>query len=398
MSFITALQGSRLHIGFLVAAFLVACSVLLQSLHLLGHASSDPLRTSLRNTSRTPQRISAESNPRHRAVFYNIYVPSVEKKSRVIGIVREQLSEMKRSQLLDSAKLFYNVIGYNASNDIQQECGSQCHALKYMAEADEGLTLKAIYDYCQEQTGVDDALVTYIHDKGSLHPTPKNRHLRTLLTKGAFSDACQTIGTGENTCNVCGARFSPFPHHHVAGNMWTAQCSYIRKLHSPDDFADKMESLMGAVMQNAKYPNAPKPTFQQYQDEYFVGRGRFALEHWIGSHPSIRPCDVYPGEYLCGYIDIPPSTHDWIPDMQPAPRFPVSIFQKRSPRDGTWFCGQARLLEFQYLYGERPPEHSFLWSFYSESFRTCTEPLEFSKHESLYADFSTVMKSGLATL
>lgn len=166
-----------------------------------------------------------------------------------------------------------------------------------------------------------------------------------------------------NTCNVCGTRFSPFPHHHMAGNMWTATCGYIRQLHRPDEFGEKMETLMVDVLQHAKVSNIPKPTFQQYKDEYFVGRGRFAFEHWVGSHPSIRPCDVYPGEYLCGYIDVPTLNDEWVPDLQPAPRFPVSLFQKRSPKDGTWFCGQGRLLEFQYLYQERPPEDSFLWSF-----------------------------------
>jgi hypothetical protein len=382
---------SQLHVVFLGLSFLAAVFLIQQSTQLLRHNSDVSLIPPIRVSPSTSYRIPAEVYPLHRAVFFNIYVPSAEKTPRVMGILREQLAEMQNSRLLDTARVFYNVIGYNATDEIQHECGHKCHALKYKAKADEGLTLQAIYDYCQGHMGPKDTLVTYIHDKGSLHPTPTNRHLRVMLTRGAFSDACQTIGTGEN-CNICGARFSPFPHHHMAGNMWTAQCSYIRKLHKPDDFGQKMESLMETVMQFAKDSTVPRPTFQQYQDEYFVGRGRFALEHWIGSHPSVRPCDVYPGDYLCGYNDVPKSTNVWTPKLLPAPRFPVSIFQKRSPRDGNWFCGQARLLEFQYLYGERPPADSFLWSFYANVFRNCTEPLEYIKHESLYANLSTVLK------
>lgn len=172
--------------------------------------------------------------------------------------------------------------------------------------------------------------------------------------------------------------------------MWTAQCSYIRELHPPDKFGNKIESLMSMVMQHPKSPSDPKPTFQQYQDEYFVGRGRFALEHWLGSHPSARPCDVYSGEYLSGYNDLPSATDLWTPDLQPAPRFPVSVFQKRAPRDGNWFCGQARLLEFQYLYGQPPPQDSFLWEFYSQAFKGCTEPLEYDEHASMYANYETI--------
>ena len=306
-----------------------------------------------------------------------------------MGIVREQLAEMKSSRIWNTVRLLYNVIGHNATADIQQECGSQCYALNYMPQADESLTLQAIYDYCQEHDQDEDTLVTYIHDKGSLTPSPVNGDLRTLLTKAAFSDACQTIGMGNNTCNVCGARFSPFPHHHFPGNMWTAQCSYIRNLHRPDKFAEKMENLMSAIL-HAR--NLPKPSLPEYESQCFVGVGRYALEHWVPSHPTIRPCDVYPEGYLWNYDNIPASTYDWAPDIQPAPRFSLSTFVRTLPRRvSTWPCGQGHLLEYRYLYGERPPEDSFLWSFYAKAFKACTEPLEFSKHSSLYANLSTVL-------
>jgi hypothetical protein len=316
---------------------------------------------------------------------------------RILAIVREQLTEMKKSRLLDSAPVFYNVIGsYNATGEIQQECGDQCHALKYTADADESITLRAIHGFCREQTDDEDTLVTYIHDKGSLHPSPKNTNLRIMLAKSAFSDGCQTIGTGaNNTCNVCSARFSPFPHYHVPGNMWTARCSYIRNLIKPDEFASKMESLMDVVFNHTKTAsNIPKPTIQQYNLGYNVGCGRFAVEHWVGSHPSIRPCDVYPGNFLWGYGNLPGSTDLWDPDLQRAPRFPLPRFLSGpfAPNKGSWYCGQGRLLEFQYLYGERPTEDSFVWFFYAEPFFSCTEPLEYSKHKSLYVNLSTVIE------
>ena len=355
---------------------------MLQSSHLLVKSSSSP------------------SNPWHRTVFYNIYVPNAEEKARIMDIVREQLAEMKSSRVWNTVRLLYNVIGYNATADIQQECGSQCYALTYRPQADESLTLQAIYDYCKEHDNENtDTPITYIHNKGSLNPSPANDDIRRLLTKATFSEACQTVGMGENTCNLCGARFSPLPHHHFPGNMWTAQCSYIRMLHRPDAFAAKMENLMDDIMH---VPNIPKPTIPQYESEWFVGRRRCALEHWVATHPTIRPCDVYPDGYLWAYENLPNSTNHWVPDMQSAPRFSLSTFEQPLatyfdpplPSHGTWHCGKGRLLEYQYLYGERPPEDSFFWSLYAEALTACTEPLEFSKHASLYdADLSTILNN-----
>lgn len=380
-----SLRNSRLHLTFLGFCFLVASIFLLQASKVITSTQSNEPSKSASDMSRG---VLSATDSRARAVFYNIYVPSADKKYRAMSIIKEQLDERRHSPFLNSADLFYNVIGYNATDEIQQECGNNCHPIQYTEQGDESLTLQAMYEYCLDHP---DTLVTYIHDKGSLHPTPNNRHFRSLLTKGAFSDQCQTIDSNdEHTCNVCGARFSPFPHMHVAGNMFSAKCSYIQKLIPPNQFRDKMEGLMEAVMQHAKDPSIPKPTFQQYQDEYFVGRNRFAMEHWIGSHPQVTPCDVYPGEYLCGYIDLPKSTDMWTPSLEVAPRFPVSLFEKRAAK-GSWFCGQARLLEFQYLYGERPPEDSFIWNFYSEAFKTCPTPLDRSEHELLYSDLESVI-------
>lgn len=306
-----------------------------------------------------------------RAIFYNIYVPNESKLRHSMNIVKEQLSMKADSPFISSAPVYYTVIGFNATNQVQQECGSKCHILQYQEQGNEGLTLQSLYEYCQEHP---DALVTYLHNKGSHHATPTNRLFRHFLTKGAYSNECQSIGVNDaQSCNVCGARFSPFPHMHMAGNMWTAQCSYVRKLIEPKEFTAKMEELMEAVMQ-APDSRIPRPTFQQYQDEYFVGRSRFAMEHWIGSHPTVQPCDVYEGSYLCGYRDIPTVTDEWTPSLQQAPRFPISIFEKRAAY-GNWFCGQARLLEFRYLYNQRPPVNSFVWKFFSSAFKACQTPL-----------------------
>ena len=125
-------------------------------------------------------------------------------------------------------------------------------------------------------------------------------------------------------------------------------------------------------------PKIPKPSIEQVEAGYYVGLKRFASEHWIGSHPHLQPCDVYDGKYLAGYIDLPSRGEEiWKPNLQQAPRYPISIFQKRAPPSGEWFCGQTRIIEYHFLYGRLPiPNTSFIWKFYNEPFKSCQIPLE----------------------
>ena len=297
-------------------------------------------------------------------------------------IVRDQM-KMRLDSSASLVPVHFTAISKDETviDEIYKYCGENCHLLRHVPEGDENLTLQSLYEYCQNHA---DAKVTYIHNKGSLHATPKNRKLRNLLTKAVFSDECQSLDS--DTCNVCGARFSPFPHIHMAGNMWSAECSYVNRLIPPNFFHDSMEELVDFVIN--KPGDVPKPTFQQIEDEYFVGLKRYASEHWVGSHPSVQPCDVFPGEYLCGYHDLP-DTNIWDPDLQSAPRYDVGIFEKRAA-EGNWFCGQARLLEFQFLYNARPPPDSFIWKFYDAPFKKCPTPLTFEQHEHLYQNLTNI--------
>jgi len=372
---------------------------------------------------------STQQQYRNRTTFYNSYVPSdMEGRSRAMNIVRQQLGELKRSSIWNSSfhQLFYSVIGpTNITSEIENECNddqnhSSCHVLQVVSKGDEAVTLQPLYDYCQ--TAPPDTLVTYIHDKGSYHPTKENDDLRTLGTNAVFSDECQTIGMGlgimvegeeknnvnnDNNddsisssgryCDACGARFSPFAYRQMTGNMWTATCSYIRKLHQPDRFAYKMENLMKHVFKYAIYPkDIPKPTRHQRRKQWYTGTGRFALEHWITSHPTFRPCDVYPPiEFQYGYKNLPDSSTatSWIPVLRHAPRFPstdLTLTTTKWSGNGTWHCGKGQLLEFQFLYGELPPKDNFIWSLYQEAFGTCHEPLNYEQHKSAFANLSQV--------
>ena len=349
-----------------------------------------------------------------RAIFYNIFVPNGENRTKAIDIVKEQLTMRNElsSVLLDaSVPIHYTLIGNDenenstTTKEIQRGCGSNCHQIQYSREGDESLTLQSLYEYCADHP---DVQVTYLHNKGSYHPSERNENFRHMLTKAVFSDECQIdmnrvneytqiLGEEEKQpsenrngqCNICGARFSSFPHYHMAGNMWTSQCSYIRQLIPPNQFVQRMDEMFDYAFMNSNPEVIPQPTFQQIQGEYAVGRQRYAYEHWVTSHPNLQPCDVYPGRYTHGYRDLPTSKSHWRPSLSKSPRWSMSQFLKISMNRGQWFCGQARLFEFYYLYKKQPAkENWFGWDYYKKPYKGCDIPLD--KERDLITDTSTI--------
>ena len=375
-------RGPTFYLIFIGVILVVAITSIFQSSLLISDLDN---HTSNNNPSLPGTVISSKN----RAVFYNIYIPDEENKQHALDIVKEQLGLKRESKYLASAPLYYTLIGNNATDEIETLCApnSECHQLRYVPEGDEGLTLQSLYEYCTQHPA---SQVTYIHNKGSFHPSDLNERFRALLNRGVFSDDCQSISdSSDNTCNVCASRFASFPHFHMPGNMWTAQCSYVQHLIAPaTDFAVKMEDLFEWVLvaaQNDTDSNSvviPRPTYEQYTLEYPVGRQRFAYEHWVGSHPHLEPCDVYSRRYTYGYRALPRTF--WIPRLAPAPRLNMSEFLKVTALRGEWFCGQARLLEYEYLYGLQPTPNHFLWKYYLEPYKGCETPLNRTLHDGMF--------------
>jgi hypothetical protein len=351
---------------------------------------------------------------RPRAVFYNIYVPEGEFEEHALGIVKEQLVLKQASKLLQNVPLYYTVIGTNATEKVTDICHSyhghvsdemsastikqNCHLLQYASQGDERLTLQAIYDYCIDHPQYQ---ISYIHNKGSFHPSERNEKFRAFLNHGIFGgngDHCQEMPLDQ--CNVCGTRFATFPHYHMAGNIWTATCQYIRQLIPPMEFPSKMEALLERTL-FVPDPDIPKPTFQQYSEGYPVGRDRYSLEHWLGSHPYLQPCDIYSRKYTHGYRDLPTPRTVWRAKLATAPRFDIHTFLKISMLRGEWFCGQARLWEYAYLYdGLQPDRDHFVWKYYRDPYKGCDVPLDYRLHNDMFlaklrANHTSTLKNNL---
>lgn len=380
-------RGLKFYLVFIAVILVVAITSMFQSYSLLlSYKDNHPSN----NIPSLPGAGTVISN-KNRAVFYNIYIPDGEHKQHALDIVKEQLGHKQESKYLASAPLYYTLIGNNATDEIEALClpNSECHQLRYVPEGDEGLTLQSVYEYCIKHPSTQ---VTYIHNKGSFHPSSANDRFRSFLNQGVFSDECQSISdSSDNTCNVCASRFASFPHFHMPGNIWTAQCSYVRQLIAPaTKFRDKMEDLFEWVLfgntNSTSSVDIPRPTFKQYTLEHPVGRQRFAYEHWVGSHPYLKPCDVYSRRYTHGYRDLPSALYVWPPHLAQAPRFNMSSFLKVSMTRGEWYCGQARLLEYEYLYGLQPKPNHFLWKYYLEPYKGCETPLNRTLHDGMFRD------------
>ncbi|KAL7551470.1 hypothetical protein ACHAWF_016771 [Thalassiosira exigua] len=283
-------------------------------------------------------------------VFYNLFVPSPADASRVSGILDEQLRALNPA-LHDVANLSIHSVGHRLP-DVPE---SYLKGHRY-EEGGEDRTLHTLWTHCRQASHRDDpnSLVVYLHSKGSFHPDPSNDRLRRFLTEGALSRECAAL---PDECDVCSSRMSPHPHPHAPGNMWLARCPYVSKLRDPYDARD------------GKLP----PPFGG-GDDGCRGYGRYFFEHWVHSHPSVRPCDLYPGrEYAWAYDDVPDSGFD--KELKRAPRFDFDVYADLL-RKSYWYCREDKspntpggYLEnrrrgYEALYGTKELDEGwYLWDF-----------------------------------
>jgi hypothetical protein len=139
----------------------------------------------------------------------------------------------------------------------------------------EFLESRVLKQYCKDYPA---AKVVYLHSKGSFNPMEVNERLRRFQTRGELLEECANL---PSSCNVCSSRMSPIPHPHPSWNMWLAKCDYVQKLTNLMTLKKKTKELRYSPN------NGNKP-----RNNACIGKGRFAAEHWIHSHPSVMPCDL----------------------------------------------------------------------------------------------------------
>jgi len=288
--------------------------------------------------------LSSHNDTQTVAVFYNVFTASQDDIPRVRNIVSEQTA-----QATDRHKIFVNTIGEYWP--IVDSCNG-CQHVQHCEKASEELSIDALWNYCRRYP---DRKVAYMHSKGSYHYHQENEDLRKILTRALLSNKCLNL-PGE--CNVCSAHFSPMPHMHTPGNMWLGRCSYISRLMEPRRFQFKMNELI------------ERYSLYKYTDSSaFIGAGRFAMEHWVHSHPDVRPCDVFNviGS-LQGYHNLD-NFETWKLDQSLAPRHPIE-FYAHNIQDFNFYTSwsfdlNARVAEWDFLYGILPSQNSWIWPYYT---------------------------------
>ncbi len=334
--------------------------------------------------------LNKEMIPPTVVIFYHIYVPKdedEESQNRAIQIIREQLGQVGDALTsipkMHPSDLFYTTVGQRLQDGFVEEiCNEftnilQCHHLQHLDDGFEESTLTALHEYCQEHI---DVRVIYLHSKGSYHYRQSQNNWRQHLTDAVTSRDCIQQAHLED-CELCGLLFLPRPSLHFTGNMFNAKCSYIQKLLNPLEFQKKLVSVvdMGTklvgeeiLLSNMIDEEAPCNN----------GLGRFAMEHWHGSHPSAQKiCDVsthYDVEYWEGIHRAHRTPEDW--QFRPFPRHPHSaewsngfsnklidrILGDESKRKREYFLLPGQLMKWYELYSEFPPATSWVWSWYPD--------------------------------
>ena len=281
--------------------------------------------------------------PPRTTVFYNVFTKNGNDEERVKAIVNEQFSflDPKRHvvSITSIGHLLPNITNYNNTTNNER---INIPLKKHYIKGNKGLTLHALWNFCKQPANNNhDTKVVYIHSKGSFHDNPDNTALRTFLTIGALSEDCDSL---PSQCNVCSSRMSPMPHPHTSGNMWLARCDYIATLMDPI-ISENDERLLPFI-QNG---NACR------------GFGRFFFEHWVHSHPYVKPCDLYNStSFTWAYKGVPKQT-DWFDSSSPtaqkqlqmAPRFNFEDYIKRGKCKGSSTQAgsiEERIYNYKHLY------------------------------------------------
>jgi len=338
------------------------------------------------------------------AIFYNIYIPKKRDKDLNLGdednalrIIEEQLRQVYKSYAASpgpnqTTTIFYNTIGKgpiidddpNYMTDLCEMYKLRCQHMAHYDRGFEEVTLQRLYDFCQSHPTYR---VVYMHSKGSYHnfQSDINERWRWHLTQAVLHKDC--IQPPNETCNLCGLQYFPIPASFMPGNFFTSHCSYINKLLPPAVHAERLKGMYKeAIDLQTRHGLSTQIIYppELAREPEFYGIGRFSSEHWVGSHPSVIPCDLSSSITLfywrVSYRDV--KVFDW----GMAPRKGVSgpwmnakglknVLPNETLRMRDYFLLPGRIFQWYYLYDETPSASSWIWDFYPDGkrWRECVE-------------------------
>jgi len=331
--------------------------------------------------------------PNHRVIFYHIYISKNEEgesgnkkinlTAAALSIVEEQLFQVGQSATFpptssdltaipyNKTTVFYNTIGRKIDTSyIDKVCiknNLQCHHLNHYYGGYEMRTLQDVHNYCLRKPDTQDHLVVYMHNKGSFHIGKRgSTHQRRSMTTAITSDQCYSA-LQQDQCTLCGLAFSPWKSPFYPGNFWAAQCTYVQKLLDPYSYKNQTFISIGRAR---KMQERGRVTLSLFPEKpYNLGTGRYAAEFWVGSHPTVRACDVASIAQYGKFLQHDLSFADM--DLQVAPRDNVTTEEYIMKRMPNTTLGQLReyflevgyILRWYRLYNQVAPPDSWFWKY-----------------------------------
>ena len=375
--------------------------------------------------------IDTEASPTF-ALFYHIGLPnahdgSINDRGDVddsLTMVQEQLNLVKQSVAMTRQKypvpLFYSVAGVDDAETAQKVhklvssvCDKSssdndrsvpmnhlhCRPLIDFDVNYEGETLRQMYRFCQRYPTFR---VSYFHNQApmQLRNEGENGNLIRHLTHAVTSQLC--LEPEKESCNVCGLLFYTLWAFFFPGNFFVASCKYVRKLLPPAEFEDRMRDVVRQFLLQRLRNQVTTGLFPDRMDYY--GLDRYALDYWIGSHPSLEPCDLsekglgmtYWRQANTTSVDDPPPFH-WAlaPRQLEAPydmnwMMKENVFQNDSHRLREYFFLAGLLSRMYSLYQQYPKPFSWVWLMMPDGLKWLRAQNEFGARvvEKLTAEYS----------
>lgn len=305
-------------------------------------------------------------------VFYHIMLPSADEASldRVTNLIGEQLTLVSLSSTA-SVRLWYTLAGSQTYQPtmrqiVQSYCDKhshiKCRFLGAFNDAYEGESLRLLHRYC---TLSPEGRVSYIHTMPppQLRMKGNNDDLVYSLTKAALSKDCVN-SVQDNKCNVCGLIFYNLWTHFFPGNMFTADCNYVRKLDAPQLFEIRMNQFIRALLMMKLRNIVVTNMFPTSPDT--LGLARHSLEYWIASHPELIPCDLST-EGLSFWSKQRHNEFHWglaprhIEEAPFGVKFPRNVFAHDSQRLREYSLLPGHILRWNFFYGKTPEPFSWQW-------------------------------------
>jgi hypothetical protein len=314
------------------------------------------------------------SNSPHVAVFYNIFVnATLPNVTEAETTVFEQLQQIGESYAATRNELtiYYNTVGHvllfgdSFASIVQKQCSSyglKCIHMEHHQAGYEEITLQKAYEFCN---AFPDRNVIYIHNKGSYTSGRWNIPWRRHMMRAITSSECLN---NMDQCTTCGLLFQPIWTFFFPGNFFISRCDYVNRLIPPKDFEARINQML---------EQRPNEFLGLIFDEWesTLGRRRYSMEHWIGTHPSFVPC----------HLSREPSIRVWTLDeglrfsFATASQFPLQskwfqakvarmekILKDESSRKREWYLLPGLLYKWYTLYQEYPPQSSWIWEYFPD--------------------------------